>query len=155
MTALLPPIQFNQIEALFEQCTNEERQSLVMFIMEMRETRRREKMSLLMADPRHLVFLPLEKLREVSDFALEDAHSWMIEKYPEAKDMVYALEVLTIFSMNKSEPTTQDLHDVVTTIEDVWKAAGGKSAADLPAADIVTLPTGKQESTPARARQEP
>jgi hypothetical protein len=139
-------IPFEEFKPLYDACTPEHKQELLFMMLGMIEKRRREKMALLVSNPRQLESLPISDLREIASTGIDDAHAWLIANFPQSKDVLDALECLTFFTLAADEPTPADLRDVLTSLDDVWKAAGGNYAADL----VETPAVGSKAKKPAR-----
>jgi hypothetical protein len=140
-------IPFEEFKPLYDACTPEQRQELMFVMLAMKEKRRREKLKLLVSSPRQLESLPVSELREIASTGIDDAHAWLIENFPQSKDVLDAMECLTFFTLAADEPTPADLRDVVTSLEDVWKASGGNYLADL----VETPAVGSKAKKPARS----
>jgi hypothetical protein len=118
-------------KALYDACTPADREEIAFIMLRKIDARRREKLAALMANPRQLESMPVSDLREVADVGVEDAHAFLVSALPDYAGLLVSLECLTAFSLAKDEPTAADLRDVVSSLEDVWKAAGGKYVDDL------------------------
>lgn len=111
-------------ETLFNDATPAEREEAVIYMLRLIEKRENSIIELCKSNPLQLEALPISKLREIADRAIEEAHALIIGTHPDTIDILLALESLMIFSYSTAEPTAAELRDTITDIRAIWTAGG-------------------------------
>lgn len=119
------------LKEIYDACTPDEREALLSFMLEKIEARRRDEIKMLISDPKQLAGIPLARLQDIAEIGVLTAHLWIVDTYPQAKEVLTSLECLISFTSYDEDLTVSDFTDVISSLEEIWKVAGGKYDADL------------------------
>ena len=107
-------------QELYNACTASEREEIVNLMQSLSERRQQETLTLCKSNTKHLSALPISKLREIANLVSLEAHLYILSACPEKRDLLHALEGLTVFNLTKEEPTAWDIQDAIDYIKTVW-----------------------------------
>jgi len=117
------PNDFNAIQwqILFLKMTTKEREEMIFAMLQLIESRRRDSLEVYKRDPSLLAGLTVIDLREVASKVVEEAHQWILTRYPGAADLLVAFECLCSFSAGKDETISHiEFSEVLSAIRDIW-----------------------------------
>ncbi len=113
-------------EKLYEASTQQERDDIIILMLQTIERREKDSLEVYKKDPALLADLTVEKLRDVAERTAETVHIWIIEKYPDIARMLYSFECLSSFSMGKEETINyNEFSDVISSLREAWETMEG------------------------------
>ena len=120
-------------EQLYEACTTQEREDIVILMLKTIESRQDEEIEIYKQDPELLASLSVSALRNLAGKASNDAHKKILERYPESADLLLSFECLTSFSLGKDETIHyNDLTDVISSLKEVWACVSTETKGNKP-----------------------